>query len=104
MARDPCVLGTGGTYSIVALVLYFVISILICCAPSADPYHLCCCCFAQKESVVTNPNLSSLELANNQSSDEAGNGDESNVALSGRGTSSAPWMSKNKEKEENEII
>lgn len=94
-------------FSVVALILYAFIILLVCCAPSADPYHLLCCCRAQKESSPSDPHFSSLELAENKSSDGAlmSSGEGSNVALSGRDSDAAPWMSEEeKEKKENEII
>ena len=109
LEQDPCVPGSGGQYSIIALVLYALIILFICCAPSADPYHLLCCCRAQKEANASDPNFSSLELADNKSSDGTsvgtGKEEESNVALSGRDHTAAPWMSEEqREKDENEII
>jgi hypothetical protein len=97
----------GGKYSIIALILYASIIIFVCCAPSADPYHLLCCFRAQKEKDRNNfSSLSSLELTENKSSDGVmGSGESSNVALSGRDHDGAPWMSEEqKEKDEDEII
>lgn len=109
LQQDPCVPGVGGEFSIISLVLYALIILFICCAPSADPYHLMCCCRAQKDTDASGPNFSSLELAENKSSDgkSTGNdkGEGSNIALSGRDHTAAPWMSEDqKEVDENEII
>jgi len=95
LERKPCVLGAGATYSVVALILYASIIVLVCCAPSADPYHLLCCCRAQKESNSANGNFSSLELAETKNSGFS-NESESNVALSGRDHDKPAWLSEEK--------
>lgn len=40
--QEPCVVGQGGVYSIIALVLYFVMIVMSCRLPQDDPYGLCC--------------------------------------------------------------
>eukprot|EP00585_Thalassiosira_rotula_P022966 CAMPEP_0196227010 /NCGR_PEP_ID=MMETSP0912-20130531/50695_1 /TAXON_ID=49265 /ORGANISM="Thalassiosira rotula, Strain GSO102" /LENGTH=507 /DNA_ID=CAMNT_0041506527 /DNA_START=95 /DNA_END=1618 /DNA_ORIENTATION=- len=38
----PCVIGDGGIYSIVALLLYALAMFMACRLPKSDPYGLCC--------------------------------------------------------------
>lgn len=38
----PCVLGTGGVYSVVAVIMYAVMMIMACRLPQDDPYGVCC--------------------------------------------------------------
>ena len=38
----PCVLGTGGVYSVVAVIMYAIMMIMACRLPQDDPYGVCC--------------------------------------------------------------
>jgi len=40
--QEPCVIGQGGIYSIVAILLYALAMIMACRLPQDDPYGLCC--------------------------------------------------------------
>ena len=40
--QEPCVVGQGATFSIVALVLYFLMMVASCRLPQDDPFGLCC--------------------------------------------------------------
>ena len=40
--QEPCVIGQGSVYSIVAILLYALVMIMACRLPQDDPYGLCC--------------------------------------------------------------
>lgn len=40
--QEPCVIGQGGVYSIVAITLYAIMVVMACRLPQDDPYGICC--------------------------------------------------------------
>lgn len=38
----PCVLGSGGIYAVVAVIMYAIMIIMACRLPKDDPHGLCC--------------------------------------------------------------
>lgn len=40
--QEPCVVGQGGLFSIIAIVLYALMIVLACRLPQDDPYSPCC--------------------------------------------------------------
>lgn len=40
--QEPCVVGQGALYSIIALVLYAIMLVMSCRLPQDDPYSVCC--------------------------------------------------------------
>lgn len=97
----PCVVGKGGVYSIVAVILYAVMIVMACRLPKDDPYGLCC---KKSRRGSTKESLSGVEFG--LVGGETNGSESDNTALSGPESERPNWVSeeKKREVEENEII
>lgn len=68
--QEPCVIGLGGIYAIVALVLYFIMVIMCCKLPQDDPYGLCCKNRNRRESAPTSSGSGKFGLLGSSKNEE----------------------------------
>jgi len=110
----PCVIGDGGIYSIVALVLYALVMAMACRLPTSDPYGLCCKGRsaareqAQNEGIGGTSRSSQFGLVGKDGDDDVGSPDSvGNNPADGK-LERPNWLSeedkKKRELEEQEII
>ncbi len=99
----PCVLGSGGVYSVVAVILYAIIMIMACRLPQDDPYGLCC-----KKRSGRNSGLESTSGGDVAFGLVGGkeSGSETDNTTDGQEGERRNWVSEEKRRdvEENEII
>ena len=104
-------MGQGTIFSVVSIVLYFIIMVMACCLPTADPYGLCCKKASAKRSAAKqeSANTGSKFLGGSETGGAEGN-DESGDTETGNDLKPEKpgWLSEEakvaNEKDENELL
>ncbi|KAL9190593.1 hypothetical protein ACHAXT_000299 [Thalassiosira profunda] len=100
--QEPCVVGQGGVFSVVALIIYAIMWIMSCRLPKDDPYGVFC---NNKDSTKSTQDGSSGQFGLlGSKTDSLGSNGESNTARTGQERERPNWMSEEANDEENEII
>lgn len=109
--QEPCVMGQGAIFSVVSIVLYFIIMVMACCLPTADPYGLCCKKASAKRSAAKqeSANTGSKFLGGSETGGEEGNVESGDTETGNDLKPEKPgWLSEEakvaNEKDENELL
>lgn len=108
--QEPCVMGQGGVYSVISIVLYAITLVMACRLPQDDPFGLCCKKASARRNEGNNNDTGSSRsgfgLLGGKSGSSSGAGDDNddNAASSGQERERPNWLSEEAKKEENEII